>query len=64
MATLKTETMSLRVSPEFKTALRRAAERERRSQTNLLEHLLFAYCEANGIAVSRANAKKSTKPGG
>lgn len=64
MATLKTETMSLRVSPEFKTALRKAAERERRSQTNLLEHLLFAYCEANGIAVNRASTTKNTKPGG
>lgn len=62
MATLKTESMSLRVSPEFKTALRKAAERERRSQTNLLEHLLFAYCEANGIAVKRANLNKTTKP--
>ena len=64
MATLKNETMSLRVTTEFKTALRKAAERERRSQTNLLEHLLFAYCEANGIAMKRASAKKNTKPGG
>ena len=57
----KTQTMSLRVSPEFKSALKLAAERERRSQTNLLEHLLFAYCEQNGIPVKSHSPKKKTK---
>ena len=56
--------MSLRVSPEFKTALRLAAERERRSQTNLLEHLIFAYCEQNGIAVKSFSSKKKAKSQG
>lgn len=55
--------MSLRVSRNFKVALRKAAERERRSQTNLLEHLVFAYCEANGIAVEQAATNKKTKTG-
>jgi hypothetical protein len=63
MPALKNETMSLRVSRDFKTALRKAAERERRSQTNLLEHLVFAYCEANGIVVKRAGGKKNTHTG-
>ena len=64
MALRKTGTMSLRVSPEFKTALRLAAERERRSQTNLLEHLIFAYCEQNGIAVKSFSSKKKAKSQG
>ena len=59
MHVLKTQTMSLRVSPKFKLALRTAAEREHRSQANFLEHLLFAYCDANGITIpaGRATAK-------
>ena len=61
METLKTETMSLRVSPQFKAALKRAAERERRSQTNLLEHLVYAYCEQNGIPVKLASLNKKLK---
>ena len=50
MPTMKSETVSLRVSATFKRALKAAAERERRSQTNLLEYLLFSYCQQNGIA--------------
>jgi len=64
MSLRKTQTMSLRVSPEFKSALKLAAERERRSQTNLLEHLLFAYCEQNGIPVKATSPKKKTKSQG
>lgn len=54
----KSKTMSLRVSPEFKLALKAAAERERRSQANLLEHLLFAYCEQSGIPAKSISRKK------
>ena len=64
MALRKTQTMSLRVSPEFKSALKLAAERELRSQTNLLEHLLFAYCEQNGIPVKSPSSKKKAKSQG
>lgn len=64
MATLKTETMSLRVSPEFKAALKLAADQERRSQTNLLEYLLFAYCEQTSIPVKTPSPKKKTKSQG
>jgi hypothetical protein len=60
MPILKTKTMSLRVSPTFKAALKLAAERDLRSQTNFLEHLLFAYCEQNGIPVESPSPKKKT----
>lgn len=45
----KEETISLRVSPEVKRLLRRAAEKQNRSLTNLLVTLLLEHCRANGI---------------
>jgi predicted transcriptional regulator len=45
----KTVAVSFRVSPHFKSLLEMAAARERRSQTNMLETLLFDYCEQRGI---------------
>jgi hypothetical protein len=56
--------MSLRVSEAFRAALKLAAERERRSQTNLLEHLVFRYCEQKGILVQVPSKTKKTKAGG
>lgn len=47
----KTVAISFRVSPYFKQLLEAAAARERRSQTNLLETLLFDFCEQQGITV-------------
>lgn len=60
----KTHAMSLRVSEAFRAALKLAAERERRSQTNLLEHLVFRYCEQKGILVQVPSKTKKTKAGG
>jgi len=45
----KSETLSMRVTPEFKRMLRLAAEREQRSQTNLLEKLLADHCRSVGL---------------
>lgn len=45
----KSETLSMRVTPQFKLLLRLAAEREQRSQTNLLEKLLIDYCSKRGL---------------
>lgn len=45
----KNVSISFRVSPRFKLLLEVAAARERRSQTNMLETLLFAYCEKHSI---------------
>ncbi len=62
----KTIPVSYRVSPRFKQLLEAAATRERRSQTNMLETLLFAFCEQQGIEttsepplVSTPNKKKA-----
>ena len=45
----KTETLNLRVSPRLKTALQAAARREHRSMANMVEHLVFGYCEEHGL---------------
>ena len=41
--------VSFRVSPRFKRCLELAAEHEQRSQTNLIEKLLFDFCKSIGI---------------
>lgn len=49
MSAEKTVAVSFRVSPRFKHLLEAAAAREHRSQTNMLEMLLFEYCEQQAI---------------
>lgn len=44
--------VSYRVSPRFKALLELAANRDNRSQTNLLETLLFDYCRAQKIEIT------------
>ncbi len=46
----KTVSVSFRVTPEFKSLLELAAAHDHRSQTNLLERLLFDYCRMQGIS--------------
>lgn len=55
----KTVAVSFRVSPRFKQLLESAAERERRSQTNMLERLLFDYCTQQGIEAVPPTPKKN-----
>lgn len=57
----KTVAVSLRVSPRFKLLLEVAAAREHRSQTNMLEALLYAYCEQHGVETSPAPAPINKK---
>ncbi len=45
----KSVAVSFRVTPRFKRLLQAAAEGEHRSQTNLLETLLFAHCSKHGV---------------
>ncbi len=61
----KSVPISFRVSPRFKTLLQTAAARENRSLTNMLETLLFAYCEQHGLseAVEPPNALQNNKNG-
>jgi hypothetical protein len=64
VAAEKNIAVSFRVSPKFKKLLEGAALRENRSQTNMLETLLFSYCEEHGIDLditSRKNKKAQSK---
>lgn len=54
MATGKTTTLTFRIEPHLKDALREAAMREHRSITNMVEVLIRDYCERNGISTSAA----------
>jgi hypothetical protein len=54
MAAEKTVSVSFRVSTRFKALLEAAAIREHRSQTNMLEVLLFAYWDVQGLDVDKA----------
>jgi len=51
MATTKTATLTFRIDPGLKEALRTAAHQEHRSIANMVEVLIRDYCETNGIAV-------------
>lgn len=51
MSAEKSIAVSFRVSPHFKQLLEAAAAHEHRSQTNMLETLLFEYCKQRGIEV-------------
>lgn len=63
MTAEKTVSMSFRVSPRFKALLEVAAARENRSLTNMLETLLYSYCERRGFKepLSPAKAKGAKK---
>lgn len=52
MAGTKTATLTFRIEPGLKEALRTAAEREHRSIANMVEVMIREYCGRNDIAIS------------
>lgn len=54
MATAKTATLTLRIDPALKEALRAAAHREHRSIANMVEVLIRDYCQQHDIAIGRS----------
>lgn len=62
MASSKSEQLSLRMSPQAKALLRVAAEREHRSASNMVEHLVLAYCEQHGIVILERPASNALSP--
>ena len=52
MATTKTATVTFRIDPGVKEALRTAAACEHRSIANMVEVLIRDYCGRNGIPIS------------
>lgn len=51
MASAKTSTLTFRIEPALKEALRAAAEREHRSIANMVEVLIRDWCRRKGIAI-------------
>ena len=51
MATIKTATLTFRIDPGLKEALRIAADQEHRSIANMVEILIRNYCEQRGITI-------------
>ena len=47
----KSETLNLRISPQVKDAIRLVADHEHRSMGNLIEVLVFEYCEKHGLPI-------------
>ena len=52
MATTKTATLTFRIDPGLKEALRVAAQQEHRSIANMVEVLIRDYCKQHGIAIA------------
>ncbi len=64
MATAKTTTLTFRIEPNLKDALRTAAAREHRSIANMVEMLIRDYCGRNGIEIAEADAAGPARRGG
>lgn len=59
MATVKTATLTFRIDPGLKEALRIAADREHRSIANMIEVLIRGYCEQHGIVIPPSEETKN-----
>lgn len=56
MATAKTTTLTFRIDPGLKEALRTAADREHRSIANMVEVMIREHCGREGIAIDEQGA--------
>jgi len=56
MATAKTTTLTFRIDPRLKEALRTAAEHEHRSIANMVEVMIRDHCGSNDIAIPEQGA--------
>lgn len=52
MTTGKTATLSFRIEPGLKEALRTAAEQEHRSIANMIEVMILEYCGRVGVEIA------------
>lgn len=57
MATTKTATLTFRIDPGVKEALRAAAQQEHRSIANMVEVLIRDYCGRKGIPIEESASK-------
>ncbi|MDR6448361.1 hypothetical protein J2794_004491 [Paraburkholderia terricola] len=59
MATAKTATLSFRIEPGVKEALRSAAEQEHRSIANMVEVMIREYCRRSGVTIAEQHQPAS-----
>lgn len=62
MATGKTATLTFRIEPALKEALRTAAEQEHRSIANMVEVMIRDYCDRNDIKAGSEKGHRKTNP--
>ena len=62
MATTKTATVTFRIDPAVKEALRAAAAREHRSIANMVEVLIRDYCAKNNISIEEGETVAGPPP--
>lgn len=61
MANAKTATLSFRIEPGLKGALRTAAEQEHRSIANMVEVMIREYCGRAGVAIAEQSPAVGTR---
>ena len=61
MASCKTATLSFRIEPGLKEALRTAAEQEHRSIANMVEVMIREYCGRTGVEIPDSLPAAGTK---
>lgn len=55
----KTEQINMKLASKAKRLLKLAAEREHRNMTNMVEYLIYSYCEEKGLEDSlEANSEE------
>lgn len=62
MATTKTTTLTFRIEPELKEALRMAAVQEHRSIANMVEVMIRDHCNRTGISIAESVGVAVSKP--
>jgi hypothetical protein len=62
MATTKTTTLTFRIEPGLKDALRLAAEQEHRSIANMVEVMIRDHCNRSGIPIVESGGVPVGKP--
>jgi len=62
MSTAKTDTLTARIDPALKQAVRIAAALERRSLSNRLEVMICAYCQQRGLTIPDATLDVKPHP--
>ena len=59
MTETKSTTLTVRIQPAVKEALRAMAEQERRSLANMIEVMILDYSGRNGVAMDASNESRS-----